>query len=955
MARQGIFTGSSPNDGTGDSLLVGASKINQNFSEIYSAFGNGNNLESYVSSSGISTVSQGLTGTPNITANKIVAGLTSSIIPFLWEDYVDLPSFSSYHGAFAHVHETGKAYYAHTRWVELVNTETDRTVGTGTENYNVGVITATSFFGDGSQLTGIVGSGSGVIVKDSGSIVGTAGTIDFGNNLTVSPISAGVVTVTGSASGGESYWTSNPAGIHTFSNVGIGTTNPPADLSVYGDVFVSGFSTFTNNVYIKDSRAAIFGDNSELQIFNDGLNSYIDNFSTNNLVIRDDGIGIQFRRYAGSPSAGLMAAFNVDAGVELYYGGVLKFQTFQNGVAINESVGIGSTASNPPYRLTVSGVGATITQGLENAIADFTSSVNGYGQVNVRNSLSGTNASGDIVVTANSGTDISNFIDLGINNSGFTTTSWTINGPLDGYLYTSDGNLSIGAVSASKYLSLFAGGTLAANEQVRVTSTGVGIGTTNITSRLTVGGDVRVSGVITATSFSGITTSMVVGLSTVSSTGSYNSLINKPTIPVTINDLSDVNAGAPSTGQVLKWSGMEWEAASDLTASGGIGIGLSDLSVTINPAGINSLTYNNATGVFLFTPTSLVGYTTTGYVTTQIGLNTFTGAASTITSGQISNWNTAYSWGNHASVGYLTDVNITAGSNITVLETSEGNFIITSTAVGTGAGTTWSTNSAGIHTTKNVGIGTTLSSSTLTVEGNGRFSGVVTATTFVGSLTGTATSTTNIPNLVGNIVSIGNNTSLGTITPLDLRTALTSSTGTGDAVFATSPTFATPALGTPASGTLTNCTFPTLNQNTTGTSGGLTGTPNITVGVATASNFRTNSTVGNGSDVGFAIKYYLTSSGSSAYLFAGPGLVNTTNNPTLYLHRGFTYIFENSTGGAHPFAIRYSSGGTGYGSTYLSGSQSGTQVFTVPFDAPATLVYQCTIHSGMLGTFNIVT
>jgi hypothetical protein len=29
------------------------------------------------------------------------------------------------------------------------------------------------------------------------------------------------------------------------------------------------------------------------------------------------------------------------------------------------------------------------------------------------------------------------------------------------------------------------------------------------------------------------------------------------------------------------------------------------------------------------------------------------------------------------------------------------------------------------------------------------------------------------------------------------------------------------ALGTPASGTLTNCTFPTLNQNTTGTSGGI--------------------------------------------------------------------------------------------------------------------------------------
>jgi hypothetical protein len=31
------------------------------------------------------------------------------------------------------------------------------------------------------------------------------------------------------------------------------------------------------------------------------------------------------------------------------------------------------------------------------------------------------------------------------------------------------------------------------------------------------------------------------------------------------------------------------------------------------------------------------------------------------------------------------------------------------------------------------------------------------------------------------------------------------------------------ALGTPSSGTLTNCTFPTLNQSTTGTAGNVTG------------------------------------------------------------------------------------------------------------------------------------
>jgi hypothetical protein len=47
--------------------------------------------------------------------------------------------------------------------------------------------------------------------------------------------------------------------------------------------------------------------------------------------------------------------------------------------------------------------------------------------------------------------------------------------------------------------------------------------------------------------------------------------------------------------------------------------------------------------------------------------------------------------------------------------------------------------------------------------------------------------------------------------------SITSSTGTGAVVLATSPTLVTPLLGTPTSGILTNCTFPTLNQNTTGT------------------------------------------------------------------------------------------------------------------------------------------
>ena len=90
----------------------------------------------------------------------------------------------------------------------------------------------------------------------------------------------------------------------------------------------------------------------------------------------------------------------------------------------------------------------------------------------------------------------------------------------------------------------------------------------------------------------------------------------------------------------------------------------------------------------------------------------------------------------------------------------------------------------------------------------------------------------------------------------------------------------------------------------------------------------------------------MTANGASHYRFAGPGLLNTSDDPTIYVHRGFTYIFENSTGGSHPFRIQFTGTTIGVG-TYLSGSQSGTQVFTIPMDAPASYEYQCTIHSGM--------
>ena len=132
----------------------------------------------------------------------------------------------------------------------------------------------------------------------------------------------------------------------------------------------------------------------------------------------------------------------------------------------------------------------------------------------------------------------------------------------------------------------------------------------------------------------------------------------------------------------------------------------------------------------------------------------------------------------------------------------------------------------------------------------------------------------------------------------------------------------------------------------------LTATTLDVVGIVTAGSFVTDLIEANGTGRGFCTRYYITSNGASDYRFAGPGQRNSVGNPTLYLMRGFTYMFENSTGGSHPFRIQYQNTSTGVG-TYVSGSQTGVQIFTIPHDAPAAYEYQCTAHSGMKGTFII--
>tara|TARA_R110000868_G_scaffold30953_8_gene113925 strand:+ start:13654 stop:15864 length:2211 start_codon:yes stop_codon:yes gene_type:complete len=103
-------------------------------------------------------------------------------------------------------------------------------------------------------------------------------------------------------------------------------------------------------------------------------------------------------------------------------------------------------------------------------------------------------------------------------------------------------------------------------------------------------------------------------------------------VNLNLNDLSDVNVGGVTDGQVLKYDATAglWINGTDLVGAGGGGIALTDLSVTQNAnAGTGTLSYNDLNGVFSYTPPDLSTYST---VTTLLGLTDVTGDG---TNGQV--------------------------------------------------------------------------------------------------------------------------------------------------------------------------------------------------------------------------------------------------------------------------------------------------------------------------------
>ncbi len=378
---------------------------------------------------------------------------------------------------------------------------------TSTTN-NGKVLTAGATAGSLSWVTPSTGSVTSASVITANGVSGTVATATTtpAITLTLGAITPTSVAATGMMSG------ANLVGTNT-GDVTIGTAN---GLSIAGQAISMSTASTSSTGALTNTDWNTFNNKANganyLPLTGGALSGTLNILATNPLTMS----GLQIGALTDSmltilggtvkkiPISALMGFGTYGTGNANYivkYTGsntIANSNLFDNGT----NIGIGATAFDGTYpeKLLVNAGATTSVTALRAA-----GTINNYLQMDIRNASTGNAASSDIVATADNGSETTNYVNMGINGSGYT--SGVMGGANDAYLFNVGQNLLLGTGTAAKSLVFMTGGTAqVTNERMRIDGSGnVGIGNNAPAYKLDVNGTGNFTGALTGTSgtFSG--------------------------------------------------------------------------------------------------------------------------------------------------------------------------------------------------------------------------------------------------------------------------------------------------------------------------------------------------------------------------------------------------------------------------------------------------------------------
>jgi collagen type VII alpha len=405
---------------------------------------------------------------------------------------------------------------------------------------------------------------------------------------------------------------------------------------------------------------------------------------------------------------------------------------------------------------------------------------NSYMQNNLQNENPGNQASADWVATADNGTDLTGYIDMGITGSGWDGTQpaslGTVAGPVDGYLFVGQnpspntGNLLLATATTGSNIKFVVGipnlVTLPTPSQVAMAVNKVGTASTSTTSgtlvvyggvgiggTVNVGGNIYINGNAVLTG-SGTGTSYVTSISAGTDTAVTTSTGN--VIVYSTATLQSITNRSNSTTNVIYANGLydtNGRVVTSVTPTGSTYIGVSNVvttgtatSFTINNLGVTNLT--NSVGIGLSTGTGTVNVSNLGVTATvassYIGVSSNTGSVTIINLG-VQTLTAGTDTVVTSNTGTVTVYNTSTLQSVTNRGSTTSNAInITNTTQSTSTTTGALTVSGGLGVQGNIYGGTIYSNGqqVLTSGGGGGLGYVVSIT--AGTDTAVSTSSGNV-------------------------------------------------------------------------------------------------------------------------------------------------------------------------------------------------------------------